>query len=173
MTQTKLGAIIYTGNNTDCGVWMFCLSDCSYFQNPADMSNVAPNSLPSHPFWWHTRIYPDNMGQYSVVSIYRHDDDDRKTVEDLTEIQNYLEGVGNWCQDVRGNFATLSLKNIWSSCRFSCNCLNPDRFYCPTLKASLLLRQCVENRKLEMFSFRLSRGEQAWRTQQHDAICYR
>merc|ERR1711913_278654 len=31
-------------------------------QNPADMSNVAPNSLPSHPFWWHTRIYPDNMG---------------------------------------------------------------------------------------------------------------
>merc|ERR1712045_458301 len=30
-------------------------------QNPADMSNVAPNSLPSHPFWWHTRIYPDNM----------------------------------------------------------------------------------------------------------------
>merc|ERR1711936_161473 len=31
-------------------------------QNAADMSNVAPNSLPSHPFWWHTRIYPDNMG---------------------------------------------------------------------------------------------------------------
>merc|ERR1711874_451091 len=27
-----------------------------------DMSTVAPNSLPSHPFWWHTRIYPDNMG---------------------------------------------------------------------------------------------------------------
>merc|ERR1711990_1098507 len=27
-----------------------------------DMSTGAPNSLPSHPFWWHTRIYPDNMG---------------------------------------------------------------------------------------------------------------
>jgi len=27
-----------------------------------DMSTVAPNSLPSHPFWWHTRIYPDNIG---------------------------------------------------------------------------------------------------------------
>merc|ERR1712027_175843 len=32
-------------------------------QNPADIqSSAAPNSLPSHPFWWHTRIYPDNMG---------------------------------------------------------------------------------------------------------------
>merc|ERR1719270_379801 len=31
-------------------------------QNPADISGSAPNSLPSHPFWWHTRIYPDNMG---------------------------------------------------------------------------------------------------------------
>merc|ERR1712226_498155 len=27
-----------------------------------DMSTGAPNSPPSHPFWWHTRIYPDNMG---------------------------------------------------------------------------------------------------------------